>query len=105
MANGPVPLDLKQLKVFPLASRKSMAAIEDILVPPESAPPPCSAANERLIEQCAQHLRRARQRGASVMLLYGAHLVKNGGAGHQQGKSKGANQGQSFHSHSVNIQF
>ena len=80
MANGPVPLDLKQLKVFPLASRKSMAAIEDILVPPESAPPPCSAANERLIEQCAQHLRRARQRGASVMLLYGAHLVKNGGA-------------------------
>ena len=78
MPNFPAPLDLARLKVFPLASRKSMAAIEDILVPPESAPPPCSAANERLIEQCAQHLRRARQRGASVMLLYGAHLVKNG---------------------------
>jgi len=73
------PLDLKKLKVHPLASRKSMAAIEDILVKPDSAPPPPpnDFIRDRIIH-CAGQIKAARQRGASVMFLYGAHLVKNG---------------------------
>lgn len=79
MPDGPVPLDLRRLKVHPLASRRSMARIEDILVDPASAPPPL--ANEFLwarVELCANQIKAARARGASVLFLYGAHLVKNG---------------------------
>lgn len=73
------PLDLSKLKVLPLASRKSMAAIEDILVKPEStpAPVPNEFIRER-IDLCAIQIKAARARGASVMFLYGAHLMKNG---------------------------
>jgi hypothetical protein len=79
MPNFPAPLDLTQIKVFPLAARKSLAAITDILVSPESAPPAAPSAFVRSrIEHCAQQIRAARQRGRSVMFLYGAHLVKNG---------------------------
>ena len=75
---NPAPLDLKRLKVYPLATRASMSRIEDILVNPDSAPPPCSDFNLALIRECAASIAAARKRGASVMFLYGAHLVKNG---------------------------
>jgi hypothetical protein len=79
MPNFPAPLDLRKLKVYPLASRKSMAAIEDILVQPDSpAPTPSNPFVAERIEVCARQIKSARQRGASVMFLYGAHLVKNG---------------------------
>jgi len=79
MSNGPVPLDLSKLKVHPLASRKSMAAIEEILIDPASNPPaPPNPFIRDQIEQCARHIQAAREQGASVMFLYGAHLVKNG---------------------------
>ena len=78
MTDGLVPLDLQKLKVYPLAQRRSMARIEEILVQPDTPPPPASEFNARLIERCARDIRAARARGASVMLLYGAHLVKNG---------------------------
>ena len=79
MPNFPAPLDLKKLNVRPLASRKSMAAIEEILVDPRSTPQalPDTWSRER-IDLCAGQVKAARARGASVMLLYGAHLVKNG---------------------------
>ncbi len=72
------PLDLKRVKVYPLGQRASMSKIEDILVDPESAPPPCSPDNARLIREAAARIKAARDRRASVMFLYGAHLVKNG---------------------------
>jgi hypothetical protein len=79
MPNPPAPLDLKQLKVYPLASRASMAAIEDILVKPDSATAPLPGEFlRREIDSCARQIHSARARGSSVMLLYGAHLVKNG---------------------------
>ena len=74
------PLDLKKLKVYPLAQRASMSAIEDILVKPDAPAPPCSEDNLALIRECAASIAAARKRGASVMFLYGAHLVKNGAA-------------------------
>jgi hypothetical protein len=81
MPNFPAPLDLTKLKVYPLATRKSMAAIDDILVPPDSpAPAPSNQFAVERIEHCARQIKAARTRGASVMFLYGAHLVKNGAA-------------------------
>ena len=80
MSNSPQPLDLKKLQVYPLARRESLSRIEEVLVNPDAAPATCSDKQQRLIEQCAQQIRNARSRHASVMFLYGAHLVKNGGA-------------------------
>jgi hypothetical protein len=75
-----VPLDLSKLKVFPLAQRKSLTKADDILIRPESVPKPCPAALVPVLEDCAEKIRAARQRGASVMLIYGAHLLRNGAA-------------------------
>jgi hypothetical protein len=72
------PLNLSRLKVFPLAQRKSESTLEEIVVDPASAPPPCASENFQLIQQCASQIAAARKRQASVMLIYGAHLVKNG---------------------------
>jgi hypothetical protein len=75
---APAPLDLKRVKVRPLAERDSRSRIEDMLVDPDLPPPACDEAMLAAIENSAAAIRSARQRGASVMLIYGAHLVKNG---------------------------
>jgi hypothetical protein len=74
----PKPLDLRRLKVHTLTQRRSLSAIEEILIDPAKAPPPCSAGIQSVIEDCAEKIRTARKRDASVILMYGAHLVKNG---------------------------
>lgn len=74
------PLDLSQLKVRPLAERRSLTKVEDILVSPDAPPPPCPAETLACVRDCAAKIRAARERGAGVMLLYGAHLVRNGAA-------------------------
>ena len=80
MPSFPEPIDWRQLKVFPLATRRSMSAIEDILVDASAAPPAASEFTLGILRQAAAAIRQARARKASVMLLYGAHLVKNGAA-------------------------
>lgn len=77
MKEFPTPLDLKQIRVYPLARRRSLSALEDLLAASQK-PSPCPAAVMPQIQECAGNIRAARKRGASVMLLYGAHLVKNG---------------------------
>lgn len=79
MAKFPKPLDLKGLKVYPLASRQSMSQVEEILVEPSNDPAPVDESARKLIAQCAAQIRSAIQAGAGVMLIYGAHLIKNGG--------------------------
>ena len=74
------PLDLGRLRVFPLAERTSLTRADDILIDPDSAPPACSESNTRLTRDCAANIVDARRRGASVMLIYGAHLLRNGTA-------------------------
>jgi hypothetical protein len=71
-------LDLRRLRVFPLAERVSLTRVEDILLAPEAPPPPCPERVRPLIAACARHIRAARERGATVLLLYGAHLLRNG---------------------------
>jgi hypothetical protein len=74
------PLDLSRLKVFPLAERASLTRADEILLDPDSPPKPCSEQNVERIRACAADIRKARERGASVMLIYGAHLLRNGTA-------------------------
>lgn len=72
------PLDLSQLKVLPLAKRESLTRADEIILDPDAAPKPCSERNAAMIADCAAKVREARKRGASVMLIYGAHLLRNG---------------------------
>lgn len=74
------PLDLGKLRVFPLAERRSLTKADDILIDPDSRPAPMPEASAELIRDCAEKVRAARDRGASVMLIYGAHLLRNGAA-------------------------
>lgn len=73
-------LDLKRIKVFPLAERRSLTRVEEILVDPDSQAEEGSREAADLVRQCAQEIATARERRASVMLLYGAHLLRNGAA-------------------------
>ena len=72
------PIDLSKLKVYPLTERDSMASVEEILVDPANKPRALSDANQKQVAQCAANIRTARERGACVMYIYGAHLIKNG---------------------------
>ena len=67
-------LDLHRLQVRPLAERRSLTRIEDILIDPASPPPPAVA----VVSECAARIAAARSRGAAVILMYGAHLIRNG---------------------------
>ena len=74
------PLDLSRLKVFPLSSRRSLTRATEILIDPDSEPLPCSPAVAELVAQAAADIQAAQQHGASIMLIYGAHLLRNGAA-------------------------
>ena len=72
--------DWSRLKVFPLSERESLSSVEEILRSPDTAPPPCSGEILRHVRGCAEAIRAARGRGAGVILMYGAHLLRNGAA-------------------------
>src|SRR5436305_1583205 len=74
----PEPLDLKKVKVYPLATRDSLSSIEKILIDPDQPAPQCERGMKKQIDECARKIAAARKRQASVMLIYGAHLIKNG---------------------------
>jgi hypothetical protein len=74
------PLDLKQLTVFPLAKRRSLTRVEDILVDPASPAPEAPPEIRSAVHDCAEVIVAARKRRAAVMLIYGAHLLRNGAA-------------------------
>jgi hypothetical protein len=76
----PAPIDPRRLRVLPLAARKSLTTIDEILVDADASPPPPATGQAAEIRLCADRLRSARERGAARILMYGAHLVKNGAA-------------------------
>ena len=78
MKTYPDPLDLKKVKVYPLAQRESLSFIDKMLVDPRSSPRQADARLRDMVLVCAQKIEAARRRGASVILMYGAHLIKNG---------------------------
>lgn len=78
MKDFPAPLDLRKVKVLPLAQRRSLSTIEKVLIAPDAPTAPIDSEMTVQIQNCVQRIRRAREKNASVMLIYGAHLVKNG---------------------------
>lgn len=74
----PEPLDLKKIRVLPLADRKSLSSIETITVDPASTPAACADGIVASVRDCAEKITAAKSAKASVILMYGAHLVKNG---------------------------
>lgn len=71
-------LDLQRLRVQPLAERRSLTRVEDIVVPPDRLPAAVPEATTEMVRQAAAHIRAARSRGSQVILMYGAHLLRNG---------------------------
>src|SRR6266850_15101 len=78
MKEFPPAMDLKRVRVYPLAERQSLSSIDRLLVDPHQSAAACDATELDAIKQCAANIVVARQHGASVLLLYGAHLIKNG---------------------------
>lgn len=76
----PGPLPLERVRVFPLEQRKSLTTVEQILVRPEAPPARTNEAQQRIIDDCARAIISAREKKATVMLIYGAHLLRNGAA-------------------------
>ena len=70
-------IDPNQIRVLPLADRKSYIDIEQAAIDP-SAPAPDPGAMRGQVDRLADRIKRAHERGASVMLVYGAHVIKNG---------------------------
>jgi len=78
MKEFPQPIDIRAIKVYPLAQRKSLSEGEKMRVDPGAPPGACAPELMELIEECAARIRAARERSASVILMFGAHLIKNG---------------------------
>jgi len=78
MSLTPEPLDLKRVKVYPLAERRSLSSIDKIIVDPSGTPAALPVPAASAVAQCAKKISVARKSNASVILMYGAHLVKNG---------------------------
>jgi len=74
------PLDLSRLRVFPLAERTSLTRADDILIPEDAPAPPLAGDLAAAVDRCAEDVRAARAKGAAVILIYGAHLLRNGAA-------------------------
>ena len=73
-------IDLRKIKPLPLARRKSLSTVEEALVPLGAEPAAISGELRAQVDHCAERVREARARGAAVMLIFGAHLIKNGAA-------------------------
>ncbi len=73
-------IDLRKIKPLPLAKRNSLSTVEETLVPIGAEPAAISDALMSQVEDCAGRIRNAKANGKAVMLIYGAHLIKNGAA-------------------------
>jgi hypothetical protein len=74
------PLDLSQLKILPLSKRASFTRADEILIEPDAPLKACTEQVASSISDCARKIKAARANGATVMLIYGAHLLRNGAA-------------------------
>ena len=70
--------DLSRVKVLPLARRKNFCEAADVIVDPESEPAPLNDVSASHLDEAARCIIAAKERNASLMLTYGAHLLRNG---------------------------
>ncbi len=71
-------LDRKKLFIKKLSERKNKVQIENDNVPVIKMPAKLSREGEMLIEKTAGKIKLAREKNKSVMLVFGAHTIKNG---------------------------
>jgi hypothetical protein len=76
----PTPQPWDRLAVYPLSERKSLTRVENILVQPDTPADVCPPEIAKLVQDCASRILSARKRNAGVVLMYGAHLLRNGAA-------------------------
>jgi len=65
--------------VLPLDQRQSLTTLAEVLVEPAGDPPALPPPLAERIDECARDIQAALRRPAGVLLIYGAHLIKNGG--------------------------
>jgi hypothetical protein len=70
-------IDPQRMRVFPLSTRKNLLNFAVEAERTMAAAEPDAAVGEQ-IDRLAERILAARKRGASIMLTYGAHLIKNG---------------------------
>jgi rfaE bifunctional protein kinase chain/domain len=68
------PLDLSKIKTYPIAQRRNLVHLNDLIDP--DAPPPFFEHAE--LEAVAQQVIAARQAGCPVIWMMGAHVIKSG---------------------------
>ena len=73
-------IDLQKIKPLPLVKRNSLSTVEEVLVPLDAEPAAIGDALMSQVDDCAGRIREARANGKAVMMIYGAHLIKNGAA-------------------------
>jgi hypothetical protein len=78
MKSYPDPLDLKKVRVYPLAQRESLSSLGTMLVDPAAPPRNLDPSLTLALQGCVDRILSARARSAGVILMYGAHLIKNG---------------------------
>lgn len=76
----PKKQDWSKLKVFPLETRRSLTKVEDILIQPDAPPKPLTPDQQKAVTHSAAQIQKAREKNAGVILMYGAHLLRNGAA-------------------------
>jgi hypothetical protein len=72
------PFDRRQLRFQPLGQRKSKVNIERDHISPDAPAPELSGTASEVLDQAVARLRTAKSSGASRMLSFGAHTIKNG---------------------------
>ncbi len=70
--------DRSKLRVQPLAARHNKVTIERDAVSPATPPRPLSSDAVQKLGECVARIRAARAQGKPVMLVFGAHTIKNG---------------------------
>jgi hypothetical protein len=75
------PIDLTKLRVYPLEQRQSLTKADEILLDPNAPPALLSPEQAAGVARAVVDIKSARDRGAAVILFYGAHLLRNGTAG------------------------
>lgn len=67
-------IDFSRIKTYPIAQRKNLVTLKD-LISPETPPPPLDSSDLR---ELAERIVDARRRGRPVIWMMGAHVIKCG---------------------------
>ncbi len=69
--------DRRRVKFLPLSARKNKQQIAKMAIDPDSTPTPLPGDGERQLDEVAERVKTARANGKPVMLVFGAHSIKN----------------------------